>query len=155
MIGQLRQSFCLGYANTNREVRPAQNRLANFPAKVGKVATVTNSCQIAKCLIDTVNFAARRELFQRGHHTIGHIGIELIVATKRDNAVPAKHVLLFEVRLPHFDKGLRLSGTSNHTTVGIGKDDYWPPFQVRTKHRLTRCVKGVHIAKRKHLSQPI
>ncbi|STW07797.1 Uncharacterised protein [Klebsiella grimontii] len=48
VIGQLRQSFCLGYANTNREVRPAQNRLANFPAKVGKVATVTNSCQIAK-----------------------------------------------------------------------------------------------------------
>lgn len=43
MIGQLRQSYSLGYAAADREVRPAQNRLANFPAKVGKIATVTHT----------------------------------------------------------------------------------------------------------------
>ena len=108
MIGQLRQGFSLGYADADREVRPAQNRLANFPAKIGKIATVTNTSQIAKCLINTVNFAAWGEFLQRCHHSVGHIGIKLIVAAKRDNTVPAKHVLLLEIRLTHFDEGLRL-----------------------------------------------
>ncbi len=40
VIGQLCRGFSLGYADTDREVRPAQNRLANFPAKVGKIATI-------------------------------------------------------------------------------------------------------------------
>lgn len=93
VIGQLRQSFSLSNADANREVRPAQNRLANFPAKIGKIATVTNTSKIAKCLINTVNFAAWREFLQRCHHSVGHIGIKLIVAAKRDNTVPAKHVL--------------------------------------------------------------
>ena len=46
------RGFSLGYADAIREVRPAQNRLANFPLpKSGKIATVTNSSQIGKCLI--------------------------------------------------------------------------------------------------------
>lgn len=119
MIGQLRRGFSLGYADADREVRPAQNRLANFPAKLGKVATIPNSCQVAKCLINTVNFAAWREFLQRCHHSVGHIGIKLIVAAKRDNTVPAKHVLLLEIRLAHFDEGLRLLRAGDHTAVVV------------------------------------
>ena len=119
VIGQLCQGFSLGYADTDREVRPAQNRLANFPAKVGKVATVTNTSKIAKSLINTVNFAAWREFLQRCHHSVGHIGIKLIVAAKRDNTVPAKHVLLLEIRLTHFDEGLSLLRTGDHAAVVV------------------------------------
>lgn len=117
MIGQLCQGFSLGYADADREVRPAQNRLANFSAKIGKIATVTNTSKIAKSLINAVNFAPWGEFLQRCHHPVGHIGIKLIVATKRDNTVPAKHVLLLEIRLAHFDEGLRLLRTGDHTAV--------------------------------------
>jgi hypothetical protein len=53
VIGQLCQGFSLGYADADAdsEVRPAQNCLANFPAKIGKIATVTNTSKIAKCLM--------------------------------------------------------------------------------------------------------
>lgn len=119
VIGQLRQGFSLGYADADREVRPAQNRLANFPAKVGKIATVTNTSKIAKCLINTVNLASWRDFLQRCHHSVGHIGIKLIVAAKRDNTVPAKHVILLEIRLTHFDEGLRFLRTGDHTAVVI------------------------------------
>ena len=75
--------------------------------------------------------------------TIGHIGIEaLIVATKRDNAVPAK-LMLFEIYgSPFLTKGLRLSGTSNHPSLLEGRP--LAALSGQDEHRLTRCVKGSH-----------
>lgn len=64
-------------------------------------------------------FHSVEEFLQRCHHSVGHIGIKLIVAAKRDNTVPAKHVLLLEIRFTHFDEGLRLWRAGDHTAVVV------------------------------------
>lgn len=40
-----------------------QHRGADFAAKIGQISAMTHTADIAKGLIDTVNFAARGELF--------------------------------------------------------------------------------------------
>ncbi len=56
--------FGLGDANAQRQMGTLQYRGADFAAKIGQISAMTHTADIAKGLIDTVNFAARGELFQ-------------------------------------------------------------------------------------------
>ncbi len=51
--------FGLGDANAQRQMGTLQYRGADFAAKIGQISAMTHTADIAKGLIDTVNFAAR------------------------------------------------------------------------------------------------
>ncbi len=59
VVGQLRRGFGRGDANAQRQMGTLQHRGTDFAAKIGQISAMTHTADIAKGLIDTVNFAAR------------------------------------------------------------------------------------------------
>ena len=150
VVGQLRQGFGLGDANAQRQMGTLQHRGADFAAKIGQISAMTHTADIAKGLIDTVNFAARGELFQGGHHPAGHVGIQLIITAKRHDAVAKKRSLLLKVGFTHFHKRLRLRRAGDHAAVVVRQHHHRPPLQVWPEGGLTAGIEGVHITMREH-----
>lgn len=150
MVGQLRQGFGRGDPDAQRQMGALLHRGADFPAKVGQIFAVAHAADIAKGFIDTVNFAARGELFQGGHYPVGHVGVQLIVAAERHDAVAKKRRLLLKVGFAHFHKRLRLRRAGDHTAIVVRQHHHRPPLQVWPECSLAARIKGVHITVREH-----
>ena len=74
-------------ADSHGEVGILQNRGADFLSKVLQVPAVTHAGEIAKRLIDGVNFDSGAHDFQSGHHPVRHIRVQLIVAGERGHVI--------------------------------------------------------------------
>ena len=74
-------------ADAHGEVGIMQNRGADFLSQVLQVPAVTHAAEIAKCLINGINFDAGANDFQRRHHPVRHICVQLIVAGERGHVI--------------------------------------------------------------------
>jgi hypothetical protein len=86
VVCQLSECFRLRYANPDSQVRTLQNRSADLFAELRQVPAVANTSQVAKSLVNAVNFDAGAHFLKRCHHPVGHISIELVITAEANNA---------------------------------------------------------------------
>lgn len=72
-------------------------------------------------LINTVDLKPGHHGLNDGHDPLAEVAVQGVVAAERRDAGFIEIVFNLEVRRAHFDKGLSVIGTGDHTTVVISE----------------------------------
>ncbi len=151
MIGEFCQRLCLCYTHPDRKPGIAVDRIFQLMPELFQHTAITYTSEVSKGLVDAVDFNSGRHLLQCRHDPVAHIGVEFIVRTEANHAMPAELVFAFEIRIPHlYAELLGFSGARYHTTIVIGQYDNWLPSQIRPENGFSARIEAVHINQSKH-----
>ena len=147
MIGQLGQSLGRCDADAHRQAQPIGDPLPDFSA-IGGQATVRQgqARQFEERLVDAIDLEIRRETGQDFDDPIAEVGIEGVVGTERDDAMPPGFILDLEPGDTHGNaERLDLGAAGDDTAVVVGEDDDRTVSQAWVEQLLAARVEVVAI----------
>ncbi len=101
MVGELRESLCVAYADSARNANPSVDALADGTAALGQIAA--HALQPNERFVNAVDLLYRAKPCGEAHHAVTHVAIKYEVRTQGHQAVGLFHVADLEPWGTHFD----------------------------------------------------
>ena len=97
----------------------AINGIFQLSSKFFQYTTIPHTNEVAKSLVDTVDFYTGTHFFKCGHDPIAHVRVKFVVGAKADDALLPKVVFALEIRVSHLNTKLLGFGRSRNDAPSL------------------------------------